>query len=88
MPPNPCENTTGKVATIERPIGNITMVVAVLLTHMLKNAVTAMIPAIMRRGLAPTSRKTLSASRLSSSQTCMARASKNPPRNRKIRGCA
>ncbi len=73
---------------IDRPIGSMTIAVAVLLTHMLRKAVTAMIPAMIPRGLEPAKRRTESARRRSSFQTCMARASRNPPRKRKIRGWA
>ena len=66
----------------------MTIAVAVLLTHMLRNAVTAMIPAMTRRGLDPAKRNTLRASRASRPQTFIPRASRNPPRKRKIRGWA
>lgn len=68
------------------PIGSIISVVAVLLTHMLRNAVATMTPRISWRGLVPMNRITISASRLCRSHFCIASASMKPPMNRKTVG--
>ena len=62
--------------------------VAVLETHMLRNAVTAMKPPTIARGRAPTSRRTKNAIRLSSPQRSIASPMMNPPMKRKITSAA
>jgi hypothetical protein len=63
-------------------MGNIISAVAVLLTHMLRKAQLAMTPATIERGLAPRSRMLDNAMRRGSPVESMARAMRNPPRNR------
>ena len=66
------------------PMGSIMTAVAVFDTHMDKNAVAIMNPAIIAPGLLGMIRKTPNAIRLCRFHRCMASAIKNPPMNRKI----
>jgi len=72
----------------DRPMGSIMMLVAVLLTHMLMNAVAIMKPAICRLGWLPTASSVARAMRLCRFQRCIARPSRKPPRKRKMVGLA
>ncbi len=69
---------------IASTIGTIIIVVAVLDIHMDRNAVATMNPNRMLRGLMPNQSRIRSAIRLWRFQRCIARATKNPPMNRKI----
>lgn len=68
----------------ETPIGSIITAVAVFETHMEMNPVAIMGPRISREGLVPMAPTIASAMRLWRFQRCMARASMNPPMNRKM----
>src|SRR3546814_3999290 len=68
----------------DRPIGNIMIAVAVLLTHMLRKPVAIMRPAICLRGLLPMASKIFKAIRRCKFQRCMASPMTKPPRNRKM----
>lgn len=72
----------------DRPMGSIMMLVAVLLTHILMNAVAIMKPAICRLGWLPTASSVARAMRLCRFQRCIARPSRKPPRKRKMVGLA
>ncbi len=63
-------------------IGNIITTVAVLLTHMLMNAVPAMNPHMRFAGRVPTTARMDSARRRCSPQLSSAIARRNPPRKR------
>jgi hypothetical protein len=65
-------------------IGTIIAAVAVFDTHMLTNAVAAMVPPTIALGRVPTSLSVAKAMRRSSPQRWMASASTKPPRKRKI----
>ena len=75
-------------ASTDIPMGSIMTAVAVLETHMLMNPVAIMNPPISWRGLVPTSNTVASAIRRCRFHRCSARASMNPPMNRKMIGFA
>ncbi|MDN3721663.1 hypothetical protein QW131_27060 [Roseibium salinum] len=75
-------------ATTDWAMGSITMAVAVLLTHMLRKAVIAIIPARIASGLPPALLSTFTARRRCSCQRSSPLARMKPPRNRKISGLA
>ena len=70
---------------IERAMGTIIMVVAVLDIHMDRKAVADMNPISILPGLMPKNINTFIAIRLCKFQRSMASAIKKPPKNRKIR---
>ena len=63
-------------------IGTIIAAVAVFDTHMLTNAVAAIVPATIAFGRVPTNRSVANAMRRSSPQRWIASASTKPPRKR------
>ncbi|MBB5831424.1 putative transcriptional regulator [Brachybacterium aquaticum] len=65
-------------------MGSIITAVAVLETHMERKPVATMNPSTSREGLEPIFPTIASAMRLCRFQRCMARASMNPPMNRKM----
>jgi hypothetical protein len=67
-----------------RTIGTIIIVVAVFEIHMERKAVAAMKPRRIARGRTPKRTSTRRAMRRCRSQRCMARATRNPPMNRKM----
>ncbi len=73
---------------IASAIGSSITVVAVLLTHIEMNAVTAMKPRISSAGRVPTIARVARASRLWRPVCSSARAIRKPPRKRKITGLA
>ena len=78
----PGDGSSGSSSISDIPIGSIISAVAVLLTHMLRNADAAMIPPITAPGRVPNRRTVSSAMRRGSPTPCIAFASRNPPRNR------
>lgn len=71
-----------------RPMGIIITVVAVLEIHMDKNAVAIINPRMRRFGVSPMTAMITRAILLWRCHRCMAKAMKNPPMNRKMRGLA
>jgi hypothetical protein len=69
-------------------MGTIMMVVAVLLSHIESTAVASMNPPTSRLGAAPTAFRMVRAMRRCRFQRSTALAMRNPPRKRKISGCA
>ena len=72
----------------ESAIGSIIRVVAVLETHIDRNAVEIIIPRMIRRGEVPTRRSVSSAIRRCRFHFCIAMAMRKPPRKRKTMGSA
>ena len=68
----------------ERPIGSMSTAVAVFDTHMERNPVEIMKPAIMRFVRSPITRRTTRAIRRCRFHFCIDRAMRNPPMKRKI----
>ena len=69
-------------------MGSIITAVAVLLTHMLRNAALPMKPATTAAGEGPTAPTTVRAIRLGRPHRSMPAARRKPPRKRKISGLA
>ena len=69
-------------------MGNIIIVDAVLLTHMLIKAVAIINPAIILLGLVPDKDKIFKAILLCNPQASIADAIIKPPKNNKTSGCA
>ena len=71
-------------SSTDTPIGSIITAVAVLDTHMDRKPVATMNPATIWEGLVPMTFTVSSAMRRCRFHRCMARASRNPPMNRKM----
>ena len=77
-----------KIVTTDNAIGNIIIVEAVLLTHILIKAVVIINPAIILLGLVPEKDKIFKAMRLCKPHDSIAEAIINPPRKSKTKGWA
>ena len=77
-------SSLGSSSSTDTPMGSIITAVAVLETHMLRNAVASMNPATIWAGLVPITRTVRRAILRCRFQRCMASASRNPPMNRKM----
>ena len=69
-------------------IGNIIIVDAVLLTHILRSAVVIINPAIILLGLVPEKPSIFKAILLCSPLSSIAEAIMKPPKNKRTNGCA
>ena len=77
-----------KIVTTDNAIGNIIIVEAVLLTHILIKAVVIIKPAIILLGLVPERDRIFKAIRLCKPHASIAEAIINPPRKRRTKGWA
>ena len=77
-----------KIVITDTAIGNIIIVEAVLLTHILIKAVAIINPAIILLGLVPDKDKIFKAILLCNPQASIAEAIIKPPKNNKTSGCA